>query len=78
MALSLAEILVFAAVAAYFGWAAAMSLRAGRVELYLNPENDWLFSRRGSPGPYWVVVCFYGLLALGSASIAAILSLAMG
>ena len=78
MALSIAEIVVFAAVALYFGWAAAISLRAGRVELYLNPDNDWLFSRGGSPGPYWLVVSAYALLALSSGSIAAVISLAMG
>ena len=78
MALSIAEVVIFAAVALYFGWAAGVSLHFGRVELYLNPDNDWLFSRGGAPGPYWFVVSVYALLALGAASIAAILSLAMG
>ncbi len=77
MSFSVAQIAVFASVAAYFVTSAAMALRAGRVALYVRYSSDLLFSRGGSPYAYWLVVGIYLLLATGCAASAAVLSLAL-
>ena len=56
------------AAACYFGWSALGALRSGEVSLYVRANRDRRFSRRANPAGYWIVVCWYLVLATVCAS----------
>ena len=53
------------AAACYFGWSALGALRSGEVSLYVRANRDRRFS---NPAGYWIVVCWYLVLAMVCAS----------
>jgi hypothetical protein len=56
------------AAACYFGWSALGALRSGEVSLYVRANRDRRFSRGANPAGYWIVVCWYLVLAMVCAS----------
>ena len=57
------QIAALAAAALYFGWLALAALRSGRISLYVRANRGRDFSRTASPAGYWIVLCWYFLLA---------------
>jgi hypothetical protein len=52
------------AAACYFGWSALAALRSGDVTLYVRGGRHRYFSRRANPAAYWLVVCWYLVVAV--------------
>jgi hypothetical protein len=60
----LIQIAFLAAGAAYFGWTAVVALRSGEISVYVHANRDRHFSRRASPGGYWIAVSWSLVLAM--------------
>jgi hypothetical protein len=63
----MASYLILAALVAaafYFGSSALGALHSGEVSLYVRANRDVRSSRKAKPAGYWIVVCWYLVLAM--------------